>query len=467
MRKIKGLVFGLAALMAAGVPAAGVYAAPANFGSPAIVSQKELSDDCSDPKTEVTFTNAAAVINFTVTEENKIEQAENVNDILALTLTPDTEYAVKVDGVDKVITTDGDYVYVDDMTLVEYVTECVQTTETAVDITIDTTLSKVLSGFKKAYSVAMGDMDYSVVVGDVTFKNLFYAAGVFETDLNDETEVIFTYEDGTLVFDGDYVDALSGLGEGATVELIGGHDIQPVEVKECSPYEAGEIAHYDCTKCGKHFADEKGNEELTDDQVFVYPFAAEEVGAIGEYDGVYYAVGEGRVCDSSKNGAVCGFVDDQKGWHIAKNGIVNLDFKGFATVGSSEMYFQKGSIAKKLTGAVQGTPTGKSKGTYYVSKGRLNETYKGFAKVGSSWYLFAKGTINKSKTGAVSGVIDGKKNWYYVKSGKFINTFKGIQKVGSSQYFFKNGTMDKTYNGTFKSGSTTYVIKAGKVVGTK
>ena len=106
-------------------------------------------------------------------------------------------------------------------------------------------------------------------------------------------------------------------------------------------------------------------------------------------------------------------------------------------------------------------------GTYYVSNGRLNEKYKGFAKVGSSWYVFAKGTINKNKTGAVSGVIDGKKNWYYVKSGKFINTFKGIQKVGSSQYFFKNGAMDKTYNGTFKSGSTTYIIKAGKVVGTK
>ncbi|MCR5544000.1 MAG: hypothetical protein K6F55_07600 [Eubacterium sp.] len=167
-------------------------------------------------------------------------------------------------------------------------------------------------------------------------------------------------------------------------------------------------------------------------------------------------------------GTFWGTVNGVSGWYVVKKGKAYPEFKGFALVGESWYYFTDGQIDKTLNedfyGTVYGT-VGEEKGYFVVKKGKVYPEYTGFALVGSSWMYYKDGKMDKSVTGAMIINIKGDKRWYYVKSGKVIMDYTGFAEVSSSTMYFKNGKIDKTvtgiFTGTIKGVKAQYYVKKG------
>lgn len=175
-----------------------------------------------------------------------------------------------------------------------------------------------------------------------------------------------------------------------------------------------------------------------------------------------------KTLNADHYGTFWGTVDGVSGWYVVKKGKAYPEFKGFALVGESWYYFTDGQIDKTLNedfyGTVYGT-VGEEKGYFVVKKGKVYPEYTGFALVGSSWMYYKDGKMDKSVTGARIINIKGDKRWYYVKSGKVIMDYTGFAEVSSSTMYFKNGKIDKTvtgiFTGTINGVKAQYYVKKG------
>ena len=208
------------------------------------------------------------------------------------------------------------------------------------------------------------------------------------------------------------------------------------------------------------------------------------VGCVRHNNEWYYAK-DGHFTDWT--GTFCVDLNGSRAWRVLNFGKVLTDYKGFAQVGSSVMYFENGLINKSANGTYYGEVDGK-KSWYVVKSGKVDKTYTGFAKVGNSVMYYNNGVIDKTFTGTKNANVDGVKQWYYVKNGKINKDYTGFAQVGSSIMYFINGSIDKQFtglvsgsingvkgtyyvqNGKYKSdfnGTKSFVIKNGKLVEVK
>ena len=270
------------------------------------------------------------------------------------------------------------------------------------------------------------------------------------------------------------------------------HSLTYYAVVEPKLDSRGVREYYSCNVCGKMYANDDCQEELTVDDLPISLFAKD---GINKYEDDWYYIADG-VWAPGYTGSANGTVNGTKGWYYIREGKVDFGFKGFAIVGSSWMYFTNGMVDKSLNADHYETYCGVINGDkawYVVKAGKAYLDFTGFALVGESWMYYKNGKIDKSVTGAMNVTINGVKKWYYVNNGKANLTYTGFGKVGSSWMYFKNGSIDKsvtgiksgtidgvkakyyvksgkfqnTYSGTYKSGGKTYTIKNGKVTAVK
>ncbi len=207
-----------------------------------------------------------------------------------------------------------------------------------------------------------------------------------------------------------------------------------------------------------------------------------------------------------------GLIKDSDGiWRLYSDGLVCLDYYGFAENANGKWYvengvvtFTKTDIIKDRTGAigtagdwyyvidskVQTGFTGLSNfrnvnGWWYIKDGKVDFTHNGVDKNQNGWYYVEGGKVQFGFTGLSNykndngwwyiaggkvdfthnGVDKNKNGWFYVVGGKVQSDFTGLGNYGNANgwWYIKDGKVDFTHNGVDKNKNGWWYVSGGKV----
>ncbi len=161
-----------------------------------------------------------------------------------------------------------------------------------------------------------------------------------------------------------------------------------------------------------------------------------------------------------------GLVKDSDGiWRLYSDGLVCLDYYGFAENANGKWYvengvvtFTKTDIIKDQTGAI-----GTAGDWYYVIGSKVQTGFTGlsnFRNVNGWWYI-KDGKVDFSH----NGVDKNRNGWYYVTGGKVQFGFTGLAnyKNENGWWYIAGGKVDFTHNGVDKNKNGWYYVVGGKV----
>lgn len=194
-----------------------------------------------------------------------------------------------------------------------------------------------------------------------------------------------------------------------------------------------------------------------------------------------------------QSGAACsvnGIVRDRENgcWRYVQNGIVDLDFTGFAEDNGSWWYVENGLVVMDKNGVVPGTVDG-SEGLWYVTgglvmrdysgvteesdggerwyveNGCVNREYSGFARGSRGWWYVADGRVDRSADGLFAGSIEGEESLWYVSEGQVLLSFTGLTEADANgnRTYVHYGRADLSLTGIVSVEGTELYCKDGKV----
>ena len=188
--RIRKIALGLATAFVLAAPVSGVA-----FTAPSVVEAATI-DMLTTRVTPESSIDVEVV--FTLTDDSKLAFANDLDTILSLTLTGSKN--VVINGKAKVATVQNGVVYLDDETLVSYVTK---TTNTTFTINWPAGLREETVKLFGDFGALARDYACDINVAGTHFDAFQAADGVTSVQINGTTRVNYTVSDGSLVFDGD------------------------------------------------------------------------------------------------------------------------------------------------------------------------------------------------------------------------------------------------------------------------
>jgi hypothetical protein len=437
--RIRKIALGLATAFVLAAPVSGVA-----FTAPSVVEAATI-DMLTTRVTPESSIDVEVV--FTLTDDSKVAFANDLDTILSLTLTGSKN--VVINGTVRVATVQDGVVYLDDETLVNYVTK---TTNTTFTINWPAGLREETVKLFGDFGALARDYACDINVAGTHFDAFQAADGVTSVQINGTTRVNYTVSDGSIVFDGD----VSSL-----------------------------------------FADlkDKNKVQVTVESLFKNPDGIQKAS-----DGKWYLAKDGV-----RNSSFTGFAQyDKNGrWFYVENGVLPMDENGnFSTKGiikgtvdgeTAEWFVSSGRVQTEFTGLYHS-----SKGWKMIVNGKVDNNYTGFAYAAEKkgWYMVRKGKIDFTINGVstpngTKGTVNGTTGYWFTSNGKVLtdttklvkfstgvwravvngrvmlknDNWTGIiAKASGKKYYVKGSVLQSKYSGTVTIDGVTYKIVRGVVV---
>ena len=417
--RLKKIALGLSFAFALALPLGG-YAA---LGSTSVVEAASSASVCTKASTTIKAkTGYTAKVEFTVTKASKDALAQDLEDILCVTMSGSK--VITVDGVQKTLKNVGGVVYIGNETLVQYVGK-VKTLKTTVEWTVDNnTINNI-----QLFAALARNYEYSISIDGVVFKKLTKNT----MNINGKT-CNYKVSGNTIVFEGDLSSTLSGLKKATTITVDQSHSITKAAEVAATPTKLGVKAHYECTVCGKCFSDAEGTKEIKESSIATSTFKANS--------GVL----------KSEVGSKA-----DKNWYKVKNGVVDKSFTGFAENSNGWWYIEKGKVNFDKTDVMKGTVKGEN--SWWFVKGGKVQFVNSVEKNSNGWWKITNGKVDFNYTGIAKNAY----GWWRIVNGKVDFNCNTIEKNEFGWWKCKGGNVDFSYNGVAKNAYGWWKCKGGKV----
>lgn len=437
--RIRKIALGLATAFVLAAPVSGVA-----FTAPSVVEAATI-DMLTTRVTPESSIDVEVV--FTLTNDSKVAFANDLDTILSLTLTGSKN--VVINGKARVATVQNGVVYLDDETLVNYVTK---TTNTTFTINWPAGLREETVKLFGDFGALARDYACDINVAGTHFDAFQAADGVTSVQINGTTRVNYTVSDGSIVFDGDVTSLFADLKD-------------------------------------------KNKVQVTVESLFKNPDGIQKAS-----DGKWYLAKDGV-----RNSSFTGFAQyDKNGrWFYVEKGVLPTDDEGkFTTKGiikgtvngeTAEWFVSSGRVQTEFTGLYHS-----SKGWKMIVDGKVNNNYTGFAYAAEKkgWYMVRKGKLDLTLNGAntangTKGTVNGTTGYWFTSNGKVLtdttklvkfstgvwravvngrvmlknDNWTGIiAKASGKKYYVKGSVLQSKYSGTVTIDGVTYKIVRGVVV---